>query len=56
MKDLLSIVSHFQLQGTVQEINPLGAGLINDTYKEALSRLMPPIMYCSVSIMPFSKT
>ena len=33
MKDLLSIVSHFQLQGTVQEINPLGAGLINDTYK-----------------------
>ena len=33
MKDLLFIVSHFQLQGTVQEINPLGAGLINDTYK-----------------------
>ena len=33
MKDLLSIVSHFQLQGTVQEIKPLGAGLINDTYK-----------------------
>ena len=36
MKDLLSIVSHFQLQGTVQEINPLGAGLINDTYKVCL--------------------
>ena len=33
MKDLLSIVSHFQLEGTVQEIKPLGAGLINDTYK-----------------------
>lgn len=33
MKDLLSIVSHFQLNGTVQEIKPLGAGLINDTYK-----------------------
>ena len=33
MKDLLSIVSHFQLTGTVQEIKPLGAGLINDTYK-----------------------
>lgn len=33
MKDLLSIVSHFHLQGTVQEIKPLGAGLINDTYK-----------------------
>ena len=33
MKDLLTIVSHFKLQGTVQEIKPLGAGLINDTYK-----------------------
>lgn len=33
MKDLLSIVSHFDLQGTVHEIKPLGAGLINDTYK-----------------------
>ena len=55
MKDLLSIVSHFQLQGTVQEINPLGAGLINDTYKVSTLELMPPIMYYSVSIMPFSK-
>lgn len=33
MKDLLSIVSHFQMEGTVREIKPLGAGLINDTYK-----------------------
>ena len=33
MKDLLSIVSHFQLKGTVQEIKPLGSGLINDTYR-----------------------
>ena len=33
MKDLLSIVSHFQIDGTVQEIKPLGSGLINDTYK-----------------------
>ncbi len=33
MKDLLSIVSHFELKGTVEEIKPLGAGLINDTYK-----------------------
>lgn len=33
MKDLLSIVSHFKLKGTVQEIKPLGSGLINDTYK-----------------------
>lgn len=33
MKDLLSIVSHFELKGTVEEIKPFGAGLINDTYK-----------------------
>ncbi|WP_018668932.1 phosphotransferase enzyme family protein [Bacteroides gallinarum] len=33
MKDLLSIVSHFQLEGTVQAIKALGSGLINDTYK-----------------------
>lgn len=33
MKDLLSIVSHFQLEGTIREIKPLGSGLINDTYK-----------------------
>ena len=32
MKDLLSIVSKFKVQGTVGEIKPLGAGLINDTY------------------------
>ena len=31
-EDLLSIVSHFQMQGTVREIKPLGSGLINDTY------------------------
>ena len=34
MNDLLStIVSHFDLQGTVSDIVPLGSGLINDTYK-----------------------
>ncbi|MGP1535854.1 phosphotransferase enzyme family protein [Bacteroides heparinolyticus] len=33
MKDLLSIVSHFQLKGTTGTVNPLGSGLINDTYK-----------------------
>lgn len=33
MKDLLSIVSHFQVEGTVDEIKPLGSGLINDTYR-----------------------
>ncbi|MGI6816522.1 phosphotransferase enzyme family protein [Bacteroides sp. KG123] len=33
MKDLLSIVSHFQLKGTTGAVAPLGSGLINDTYK-----------------------
>ncbi len=33
MKDLLSIVSHFRLTGTVSDIRALGSGLINDTYK-----------------------
>ena len=33
MEDLLSIVSHFRLVGHVQSIEPLGSGLINDTYR-----------------------
>lgn len=33
MKDLLSTVAMFNLEGTVNEIKPLGSGLINDTYK-----------------------
>ncbi|NCC09229.1 MAG: aminoglycoside phosphotransferase family protein [Bacteroidia bacterium] len=33
MKDFASIVAHFHTQGTIGEIKPLGAGLINDTYK-----------------------
>ena len=33
MKDLSSIVAKFNTQGTITEIKPLGAGLINDTYK-----------------------
>lgn len=37
MKDLLSIVSHFELQGSIEAIQPLGSGLINDTYKVATS-------------------
>ena len=42
MKDLLSIVSHFRLKGTVVEIKPLGAGLINDTYKVTTSEADAP--------------
>lgn len=33
MKDLNPIVSHFKIQGTVDTVQPLGSGLINDTYK-----------------------
>lgn len=33
MNNLSDIVSHFEIQGTIKEIKPLGAGLINDTYK-----------------------
>ena len=33
MKDLSSIVAKFKVQGTIEEIKPLGTGLINDTYK-----------------------
>lgn len=33
MKNMLEIVSHFATAGSVCEINPLGSGLINDTYK-----------------------
>ena len=31
MKDLLSIVSKFKVQGTVGELRPLGGGLLKDT-------------------------
>ena len=33
MNNLNNIVSHFATEGTVTEIKPMGAGLINDTYK-----------------------
>ena len=33
MKNLIEILSHFALVGEVIEIKPLGAGLINDSYK-----------------------
>ena len=33
MNNLLSITAHFRLPGEVQEIVPLGSGLINGTYK-----------------------
>lgn len=33
MNDLNSIISHFSHEGTVGNVSPLGAGLINDSYK-----------------------
>ncbi len=33
MKDLKNILSHFALEGDVAEVAPLGAGLINDSYR-----------------------
>lgn len=38
MKNLFDIVSHFEIQGTISDIKPLGAGLINDTYKSNYGR------------------
>ena len=39
MKDLSSIVAKFKVQGTIEEIKPLGAGLINDTYRSEERRV-----------------
>ena len=33
MDNLKQIIGHFQINGTVAEVKPLGNGLINDTYK-----------------------
>ena len=35
MNNLHDIVSHFSIDGTVDVIEPMGAGLINDTYRVA---------------------
>ena len=50
MKNLFDIVSHFEIQGTISDIKPLGAGLINDTYKVLRPKPMPLITYCNASI------
>ena len=36
-KNLLQLVSHFDVQDTVKSVKPLGNGLINDTYKVAMN-------------------
>ena len=55
MKDLLSIVSKFKVQGTVGEIKPLGAGLINDTYKVNTTEADAPDYVLQRSTMQFSR-
>ncbi len=42
MKQLNEIVAHFHTEGSVAEIAPLGAGLINDTYKVATAEADAP--------------
>ncbi|MGN1216304.1 MAG: phosphotransferase, partial [Candidatus Cryptobacteroides sp.] len=41
MKELLEIAGLFQVQGWIEEIKPLGNGLINDTYKVVTSEGAP---------------
>ena len=55
MKDLLSIVSHFQMQGTVREIKPLGSGLINDTYKVTTVEADAPDYVLQLSLIHISE-
>ena len=52
MKQLNEIVAHFHTEGSVAEIAPLGAGLINDTYKVKPMHLTT---FCNESITPYSK-
>ena len=47
MKDLSSIVAKFKVQGTVEEIKPLGAGLITPR------KQMLPTTFYNASTMPF---
>lgn len=42
MKQLNEIVAHFHTEGSVAEILPLGAGLINDTYKVVTAEANTP--------------
>ena len=48
-KNLLQILSHFDINGKVQSVKPLGNGLINDTYKVEIR----PIMFYNASTMLF---
>lgn len=41
-KNLLQLVSHFDVKGTVKSVKPLGNGLINDTYKVTMNEPNAP--------------
>ena len=41
-KNLLQLVSHFNVNGTVKSVKPLGNGLINDTYKVTMNEPNAP--------------
>lgn len=41
-EDLRAIIAHFDINGSVSEINPLGEGLINDTFKVITSEADAP--------------
>ena len=41
-KNLLQLVSHFNVKGTVKSVKPLGNGLINDTYKVTMNEPNAP--------------
>ena len=45
MKDLKDILSHFSLAGKILEIKPLGAGLINDSYKVTTAPRYPRLCF-----------
>ena len=53
MKDLSSIVAKFNTQGTITEIKPLGAGLINDTYKVNTQEADAPDYVLQRTTIPF---
>ncbi len=55
MQDLLSIVSHFVPVEAIGSINPLGTGLINDTYKvESVKADMPDYVLQRINHAVFS--
>ena len=51
--ELKTIVSKFDIEGTVSTVKPLGNGLINDTYKVTTADAETPDMCCRESTTPY---